>query len=74
MNELHLYRDDLVRMIEFIDKINPTDTLRLGCGTVKLTYDNSSGIGTTITATCPHEYEDGKWGELSIVITDESNW
>ena len=75
VNELHLHREDLVRMIDFIDRINPVDAhLRLGAGTIKITHDNSSGIGTLITASCPHEYAPAQWGELSITITDESNW
>jgi hypothetical protein len=74
MTEIYLHRDDLAKMIEFIDRINPADTLRLSAGTAKITYDNSSGIGASITATCPHEYEDGKWGDLSVAIKDESDW
>lgn len=74
MTELYLHRDDLVKMIEFIDKINPDGTLRLQAGTVKVTYDNSSGIGAIITASCPHEYDKDKWGDLTITIADESSW
>lgn len=74
MTEIYLHRDDLAKMIEFIDRINPADTLRISAGTAKITYDNSSGIGAIIKATCPHEYEDGKWGELEITIADESDW
>lgn len=74
MTEIYLHRDDLVKMIEFIDTVNPDGTLRLGSGTIKVTYDNSSGIGAIIKASCPHEYKEGKWGELEISIVDESSW
>lgn len=74
MTEIYLHRDDLVKMIQFIDKINPVDTLRLQAGSVKVSYDNSSGIGAIITASCPHEYEDGKFGDLTITISDETSW
>ena len=75
MTELYLHRDDLVKMIEFIDKINPVDAhLRLGAGTIKITYDNSSGIGAIIKASCPHEYAPAQWGDLTITIEDESSW
>lgn len=75
MKELHLHRDDLVKMIEFIDRINPVDAhLRLGAGTVKVTYDTSSGIGVVIKASCSHEYAPAQWGELTINIADETSW
>lgn len=74
MTEIYLHRDDLVKMIEFIDTINPVDTLRVQAGTVKVTYDNSSGIGAIVKASCPHEYAEGKWGDLEISIVDESSW
>ena len=72
--ELHLHRDDLVKMIELIDELNPVDTLRLQAGLVKINYDNSSGIGAIITASVPHEYGKGKFGELTVTIADESSW
>lgn len=73
--EMHLHRDDLVKMIEFIDRVNPVDAhLRIAAGTVKVTYDNSSGIGATIKATCPHEYQPAQWGDLTITISDVENW
>lgn len=74
MAEIYLHRDQLVELIEFIDKINPDGTLKLQAGSVKISYDNSSGIGAIIKATCPHEYETGKWADLTITIQDESSW
>lgn len=74
MQTIYLHRDDLVKMIEFIDKINPDGTLMLQAGTVKIDYDNSSGIGAVIKASCPHMYEDGKYGDLTITIADETSW
>lgn len=74
MTEIYLHRADLVRMIEFIDQINPVDTLRLQAGNVKVTYDNSSGVGAIIKASCPYEYAQGKFGDLTIIIEDETSW
>jgi hypothetical protein len=74
MTEIYLHREDLVKMIQFIDTVNPEGTTRLQAGTVRVTYDNSSGIGAIIKASCPHEYQEGKWGELTVTIEDESSW
>lgn len=74
MQEIYLHRDDLVKMIEFIDRVNPVETLRIGAGNIRVACDNSSGIGSTITATCPHEYADGQFGDLTITLSDIENW
>lgn len=74
IDTIHLHRDDLVKMIEFIDRVNPVDTTRIMAGRVTVKCDNSSGIGSIITATAPHEYADGEFGELTINIVDESSW
>jgi len=73
MKEIYLHRDELQKIIEFVDKINPADTVRLGAGVVKITVDYSSGIGSIVTATTDHEVA-GHYGEFTINITDESNW
>lgn len=79
--EIYLHRDDLAKMIEFIDKVNPAGIyfsvdgkVIPQSGTVKITYDSSSGIGTIIKATCLHEYLPGKFGDLTISISDVDNW
>lgn len=72
--EIYLHRDDLVKMIEFIDRVNPDGTLMISAGTVRVDYDNSSGIGATIKATCPYEYIPGEFGDLTITISDVENW
>ena len=74
MVEIWLTEKDLKKISEFVSEINPTHSLRLGAGSVKLEYDNSSGIGSILRATTTHEYSMGKFGELTITISDESQW
>lgn len=73
MQEIYLHRDDIEKILNFVDKINPADSTRLQAGNVKITVDNSSGIGSVVTATCPHEV-DGKWGEFTITVSSVENW
>lgn len=74
MQEIWLNREELQTIIEFVDKVNPADTLRLQAGVVKITVDNSSGIGSTVTATTVHEYGENEWGDLTIKVSDCENW
>lgn len=71
---MHLHRDDLVKLIEFIDNVNPPNTMMLSAGMVKVDYDISSGIGPIIRATVPHEYRPNEFGDLTITISGEEKW
>lgn len=73
MQEIWIHRDDLEKILQFVDKINPADTLRLQSGMVKITLDNSSGIGSTVEATTVHEV-DGQYGEFKITVSSIENW
>ena len=73
MQEIYLHRDDIEKILNFVDKLNPADSTRLQAGNVKITVDNSSGIGSVVTATCPHEV-DGQWGEFTITVSSVENW
>jgi hypothetical protein len=73
-SQMYLHRDDLVKLIEFIDNVNPPDTMRLQAGVVRVDCDTSSGIGAIIKATVPHEYRPNEFGDLTIVISGEENW
>lgn len=72
--EIYLHREELLQIIEFIDKVNPDKTLKPHSGKVKITYDASSGIGAIITATCRQEYLPGQFGDLTISISEVENW
>lgn len=73
MQEMHLHRDDLEKILRFVDEINPADTTRLGAGMVKITCDNSSGIGSIVTATVCAKIGEN-YGDFTINVVDESSW
>ena len=67
MVEIYLHKNDLLKIIELIDEVNAE-------GTVKIEYDNSSGIGSTIHASVPVQYAAGKVGDLKVCISGVENW
>jgi len=68
VNEMYLDHDNLVKIIEFLDKFK-TDT-----DVVKLTCDSSSGIGSTIIATVQNVTINEEIVDVSKVIASEENW
>lgn len=74
MVEIYLHKNDLLKIIELIDEVNPDGTLKLQSGIAKIDYDNSSGIGSIIHATVPHEYAPLKFGDLRVRIRGEESW
>lgn len=73
MNEITLSHRELVDLLEIVETINPPDSLMLAAGTIKVSLDNSSGIGSILKATIPVKVGD-RWGEWTTTITDESSW
>jgi hypothetical protein len=73
MTEITLHIEELKELIKLVEELNPPDTLLLASGTVKISVDSSSGIGSIVTATLPVKQGD-RWGEWSTTITDESSW
>lgn len=73
MQEIYLHRDDLEKILRFVDEINPADDTRLGAGHVKISYDNSSGIGAIVTASVTAKIGEN-YGEFTIGIVDETSW
>jgi hypothetical protein len=73
MKELTLTHRELMELMTIVETMNPPDTLQLGAGTVTITMDNSSGIGSILKASVPVKQGD-RWGEWTTVITDESHW
>jgi hypothetical protein len=73
MNEITLHHRELVELIRIVEELNPPDTLMLGAGTIKVCVDNSSGIGSIVSATVPVKQGD-RWGDWTTTITDESSW
>lgn len=73
MKELTLTHRELKELLNIVETMNPPDTTMLQAGTVSITMDNSSGIGSILKATVPVKQGD-RWGEWTTIISDESNW
>ena len=56
-----------------MEELNPPNTMMLQAGTVKISVDSSSGIGSLVKATIPIKVGD-RYGEWTTNITDESSW
>jgi hypothetical protein len=68
-----LHRDDIVTILNLIDKVNPISDNTIGSGCVTLNVDQSSGIGAIVTAELPATVN-GLRGFFSQKIMDESSW
>lgn len=67
MNQIHLHRDDLERLIQIIDSTKPVSN------TITVYEDNSSGIGSIIEAEVMIDLN-GLTGAFKVNIVDESSW
>jgi hypothetical protein len=68
MTEIYLNRRELKEIIELLERTVEDEAVQ-----VKITSDNSSGIGSVVTATVPvkvNEYH----GEFTVTISDENDW
>ena len=73
MNEITLNHRELKQLLEIVEVMNPPNTMMLAAGTIRVSVDNSSGIGSIVKATIPVKQGD-RWGEWTTNITDESSW
>jgi hypothetical protein len=73
MQEITLSYNELKELIDIVERMNPPDTLILAAGTIKVSVDNSSGIGSIVKATVPVKVGN-RWGDWTTTITDESSW
>lgn len=73
MTELYLSHRELKQLIELVEELNPPDSLMIQAGTVKVSLDSSSGIGSTLKATIPIKQGD-RWGDWTTTITDVDKW
>ena len=73
MIELTLSHRELKELINIVETMNPPDTLMLMAGRVRITVDNSSGIGSIIKASVPVAVGE-RWGDWTTTITNESDW
>lgn len=64
--KMYIHTDELVRIKALIDSLGFE-------GTFELEADNSSGIGTTMTAHVPQSIQSLN-GVFSYVISDVENW
>lgn len=67
MQEIYLHRDELKTILEFMDSFSEIDT-------VLVKADNSSGIGSIVTATLIGVKINGHQVGVTKTISDESNW
>jgi hypothetical protein len=73
MTEIYLNYRELKEILSIVEELNPPNTLMLQSGVVKITMDNSSGIGSLVKATIPVKVGD-RYGDWTTNITDEGNW
>ena len=65
-HQISLHREDLVAIMEFIDKYPQSDF-------ITISVDSSSGIGSIIEVSLPTVIN-GDLVTVSKTITDESSW
>ena len=73
MNEITLNHRELKQLLEIVETMNPPNAMIIAAGTIRVSVDNSSGIGSIVKATIPVKQGD-RWGEWTTNITDESSW
>jgi len=71
--EIYLSHRELKEILSIVEELNPPDTLLLAAGTVQISVDSSSGIGSLVKATIPIKVGD-RYGDWTTTITDESDW
>ena len=64
---VYLHKDDLVTMLQFLDAFPESSQL-------ELTYDNSSGIGTTIEVHIHGINFNGQIVTIKRTIVNEADW
>jgi hypothetical protein len=73
MKEVTLHADDLETLLALINELNPANQPKLGAGSVTIRVDNSSGIGSIVTATIPMTC--GNYhGEFTTEISGVDDW
>jgi hypothetical protein len=73
INEITLSHRELKELLAIVEEHNPPNEMLLAAGTVKVSVDCSSGIGSIVTATIPMSVGN-RHGEWTTRITDESTW
>lgn len=71
--EITLHRDDLEKILTFVDKLNSPTNVRVSAGYVTIYSDQSSGIGQLIDAEVDVELN-GLYGKFKQRIVDEGSW
>jgi hypothetical protein len=73
MNVIKLHVDELEALVALVNELNPADQPKLGAGFVTIRVDNSSGIGSIVTATIPMTC--GNYhGEFTTEISGVEKW
>jgi len=66
MNQVSLHRDDIVKILEFINKYPDSDF-------INITVDSSSGIGAIVSVSLPTVIN-GDIVTIKKTIVDETSW
>ena len=66
MNKIHLHREDLVEIRKFLDAFKSD--------TAEVTSENSSGIGSIITAKINEVIVNNTPVNVERIISDENDW
>ncbi len=69
IDKVTLNRREVEAVYELFNKFNESGD----CGSVVLTQESGSGIGSTLTATFLITHQE-VYGDFTINITDESSW
>lgn len=73
MNEITLHHRELKELLEIVETMNPPNGMVIAAGTIRISVDSSSGIGSIVKATVPVRVGN-RWGEWTTSITNESSW
>lgn len=73
MTKIRIHRDDLVKILELVDQLNPASDREFGTGYIEICQDCSSGVGSVLSAHVPVEIK-GHYGTFTKTIIDEDAW
>jgi len=66
MNQIHLHRDNIQEILDFINKYPDSDY-------ITISVDSSSGIGSIVKASLPTQIN-GDHVVIEKTLVDESSW
>lgn len=73
MRKITLHRDDLEKILKFVDELNPANDTAVGAGYVTIHQSGNSGIGSLVDASVSIKVGNN-YGTFKRSIVDESSW